>query len=212
MKLKKDWSLAYFLYYMFRIGFWLLILLPFLEILLISYTFADRSFLITKRSIPVVLTIDAFSDYKDFSTGGIIISIPEEVRGSSNIRTDDKSYSWALHYYNTVMIFAGLIIAVIFLFASKILKNVAEGSPFDKRNPRYLFIVGWILLTASILYMSSIYLPMPLLEDIVLTDGIRVKSILINEQNSMIGGFMCLVLGYVFKEGNRIYEEQKLTV
>ncbi|RNC83989.1 MAG: DUF2975 domain-containing protein [Balneola sp.] len=212
MKLKKDWSLAYFLYYMFRISFWIFAINISLQVLILPFIGIKESSSFTMSGVPVVLTVDALSGSPDLEENDISISISENIQSRIFVATQSKNNLWALFYYNMVMIFDWLVILIILYFISKVLKNVAQGSPFSKKNARYLFTVGLLMLLGSLLHMLSIYLPMPLLEGLVLSDGIRVKSIMIKEGNFMIGGFMSLVLGYVFKEGNRMYEEQKLTV
>ncbi len=71
--------------------------------------------------------------------------------------------------------------------------------------------MGWTLFIASTINIGISYLPLPLADFLSQTAEFEIAGMKVF-RDYMIEGIFCIVLGYVFKEGNRIYEEQKLTV
>ena len=105
----------------------------------------------------------------------------------------------------------GILLATFFYYElSKVLKPVAEGSPFKAQTSLHLQKIAWACLiysfltgiTHAFLWKGSEYSTLKMFE-------------LFREQFDytffMISLFI-FVLSYVFKEGERIFEEQELTV
>lgn len=208
MKLKKDWSLAYFLYYIFKITFWLYLVTICLEILNTSTSGSVFSL----QPIPVQVEIDELKGVNDIRTENISVNIYDAMRGSMSIDARISDYPGAFFYYFGIGFFNWLVLLIGLYFGGELFKKVAEGDPFSAQNPRYLFIIGWSFIIPSAIYVALAYLPIPLIEGLDLPPGIEVKRILYNQDWHLISGIVSIVFGYVFKEGARIYEEQKLTV
>lgn len=209
MELRKDWSLAYFLYYICQIGYWLILINVIIHttttIILQNY---EAPYI---HDIPVTLHIDDFDDYREFELDNVNINLPSRVVAKIGMEISFTDYPFAFVYYNGLkLLHAGVFFFGLYFF-SKVLKNVAEGDPFHQDNPKYLYIVGWILFLSSIAAVLLAYAPLPVLDQVTLPQGYDFSSIKIMKDYSLPGIFL-IVLAYVFKEGTRIYEEQKLTV
>lgn len=211
MEFKKDWSLAYFLYYICQIGIWLTVIDALIMILFNSsqYVSEDGTYFI--HSVPVTLNIDGVESLDDIVRENVRINIYNPVKANIAINASFQEYLPAFLFYYGLKAYSTILIVVILFFFGKVLKNVAEGNPFDITNSKYLYIIGWTLFLTSALNIFIQFLPLPLLDSLSLPEGYEFSSIQGFEDYMMIGIFV-IVLGYVFKEGTRIYEEQKLTV
>lgn len=212
MKLKKDWSLEYLMYYLFRISFWTYLIMIFTQIVLPTYIFRNEDSIMTLEPIPVLLNIEQLSSYNDIKNENLTINIKDNAIGSVYIKANLKHHLPELLYYTGIQFFNIIILLMVLHYGSKLLKNVALGDPFNDQNPTYLFTVGWVMFLGSIVFMIISYLPLPLFDSLQLPEGVIVKSIAIDDRGFMASGILAIVFGYVFKEGTRLYEEQKLTV
>ena len=208
--LKSDWSLAYFLYYMCWLGYWGIILTVIVQTITISAILDDGTHYI--HDIPVSLQMEQFSDYRDFELDGVNINIPEKTNASIGMEVTTQSNFWALFFYNGLKLYEAAILFIVLFVLAKVMKNVAEDDPFHSKNPFYLYVIGWTLFIASTINLGIHYLPMPILSDLKLPEGFEITSLNLFGNSFMMLGILVIVLGYVFKEGARIHEEQKLTV
>jgi hypothetical protein len=211
MEFKKDWSLAYFLYYICQIGIWLTIINAVIMISLNFNLFISEDGTYLVHSVPVVLNIDGLDGLDDIETDDVNINIYNTLKANVGIRASFQDHFLAFLFYNGLKAYSTILILVVLYFFAKVLRNVAEGNPFDITNSKYLYIIGWTLFLTSALNVFMGFLPLPLLDSLSLPDGYEFSSLQGLDDFMLIGIFI-IVLGYVFKEGNRIYEEQKLTV
>lgn len=211
MKLKKDWSLSYFLYYICQIGYWLvafLFVIQTFNFIVSGFTgsktahFSEVS-LIFHDENPVETTIGSENaiQIRPYSTrrGKAFISIPVE-----------NNLGLIVYYYCIEQV-PNIILFVFLFYFARIMKNVAQGDIFAGKNSRLLFITGFILIGSSLLNFLFTMLPSPIIEGVALNDGNTIESVLFMK-DYLVAGIFLIVLAYVFKEGTRIYEEQKLTV
>jgi len=210
MKFKKDWSLAYFIYYICLIGYWLILLSVITQSITLTTIFNSGSNYI--HDIPVNIELKQFSKVRDIELPSAKINMPQRISAQIGIETTTRNFS-AYLFYNGLKLYKALIFFIVLFYLSKALKNVAEDNPFHPKNPLYLYIIGWSLFISSLINAGISLLPMPLLSSLKLPKDFTITSLdMVFGENFMIGGIFVIVLGYVFKEGARIYEEQKLTV
>jgi hypothetical protein len=209
MKIKKKWSFAYFLYYMCQIGFWLFLLEAVLmfSVNSLNYLEEDGEFFI--YSVPVILNIEGLELMDENLQNNI--SIYNTANVDVFLTGSFDEYTGAFFYYSGLQNYKIIVLLLCLFFLTKFLKNVAEERPFDSENPKYLYIIGWILFLSSAINILIGYLPYPLLEGLSLEGGYEFSRVRVF-RDYMMEGIFIIVLGYVFKEGTRIYEEQKLTV
>jgi hypothetical protein len=211
MKFKKDWSFAYFLYYVCQIGFWLLLINAGIMLLFNAFNLIgeDEQFFI--HDVPVVLGVDELSSFQNIQKEQVNIHIYNTVKASVGISGTFNNHIPTFLYYYGLKLYETLFFLSVLFFFGKLLKNVAEGNPFAPSNSKYLSIIGWILFLCSSLNILIGYLPFPLLQDLSVQGGLEFSSVSVF-RDYMLEGIFIIVLGYVFNEGTRIYEEQKLTV
>jgi len=209
MKLKKDWSLAHFLYYLCWIGYWAIILNIILKIFVtVSFSQIGTYYI---DDLHVNLKVEHFDQYRDIELEDLSVMIPEVLEARVGISTSLSNNTGAFLFYLGLILIEQIIYFFILFLFSKMLKNVAEGRPFAEKNPTYLFAIGWILFLSSIANIGISFLPMPLLQEGFLSEEYSFSSLHFM-RDYMLEGIFIIVLGYVFKEGARIYQEQKLTV
>lgn len=211
MKLRKDWSLAYFLYYMCRIGMWLIVINAITLLFINSSIFLSEDGTYFIHSVPVSLSVDGVESLDDIESKNTSIRIYDTVKANIGIQATFEEHLPAYLFYNGLKVYSTLLLFFVLFFFAKVLKNVAEGNPFHLTNSKYLYIIGWTLFLSSILNIFIRFLPLPLLSSLSLPEGYEFSSLLGSPDFTYVGIFI-IVLGYVFKEGARIYEEQKLTV
>jgi hypothetical protein len=216
MKLKKDWSLAYLLFYICQIGYWLIIISVGTE-LFMSIAFMSQERVVI-NDIPVHFELQQFEEYNDIELGNIRLNIPERMKSNVQVSGPYEEVKGGFYFFNGLKLYENAVFFLILFLFSKVLRNVAEGDPFHAKNPFYLYMIGWTLIISSIINISFQFLNMgrfislPLLSDLSLPDGIDITSLDMFGKDFMLAGIFIIVLGYVFKEGARIYEELKLTV
>ncbi|SMO69344.1 DUF2975 domain-containing protein [Gracilimonas mengyeensis] len=211
MRLKKDWSIAYFLYYISQIGIWLTVIN--IAVLFFvngsSYIGSDSNYLI--HDIPVTLTMGGSESPGAFEQDNFSVDIYPNLETTAVIQGNFNDHLSSFFFYNSLRLYQAILIIVVLYFFGKVLKNVAEGNPFERSSSTYFYIIGWTLLGASILNIMIQFIPLPLLNELTLPSGYTFSSIQPHYDYLLIGLFV-LVLGYVFKEGTRFYEELKLTI
>ena len=212
MKLKKDWTLAHFLYYTFQISVGILIATVLISLIFNTFLFFKGQQLIMLDEIPVLIQTEYFSEAQDIKTESFHVMIPETVKANVHLSGDPKANIWPVLYYRVISFIRHLSVIIALYFGMKLFKNIADGENFNRQNPKYLFIIGWTLFITSCLFILLSYLPLPLIGSFPLENGMRIKSISFSDNNFMLGGIISIVFGYVMKEANRIHEEQKLTV
>lgn len=216
MKLRKDWSLAYFLLYMCQISYWLIVFGVIIELIIsIGHLSHDR---VVIRDIPVNIELKQFDEYNDVESENIYLNIPERMSSEIQISGPYDEVLSAFLFFNGFKLYENTVFFILFFMFAKVLKNVAKGEPFHSKNHSYLYVIGLTLFASASINIAFQFLNMghfvhlPLLEGLDLPDGIDVTSLDMFGKDFLLAGIFVIVLGYVFKEGTRIYEEQKLTV
>ena len=103
----------------------------------------------------------------------------------------------------------GVVLVFVFFFQlSRVLKPITKGESFDKRIPTHLASIGWVIIIYGFLKPLSIAIFKHE------SSTFEYFSLFLEHFNLwyLLGAFLVFVLNHVFKEGVRIYEEQKLTV
>ncbi|WP_020403884.1 DUF2975 domain-containing protein [Gracilimonas tropica] len=216
MKFRKDWSLAYFLLYLCQLSYWLIILGVVVEIISsIGYLTNGR---VVIRDIPVNMELEQFDPYKDIEFANSYMNIPERMTSEIHISGDYEEVKSAFFFYNGLKIYENAVFFILLYLFSKVLRNVAEGSPFHSKNSTYLSQIGTILFAVGTVNFSFLFLnsghfiSLPILNNLGFPEGIDITYLDLFGKDFIFAGIFMIVLGYIFKEGTRIYEEQKLTV
>jgi len=210
MKLKKDWTWAHFLYYLTLIGCTLLILSIFSN-LFTFYSFKQEGKFVV-LDIPVTINTKQSEILEKVETENLRINLPHRIHTIIDVYTDRKNLSFSAYYLYLVTFFKKTLDIAFLFILSRLLKNVANSQPFHSKNLHYLFYMGWILIVTSAIHTVLQYLPIPYISDLTFSSGIQISSLRVFGGDFFLGGILVIVLGYVFKEGARIHQEQKLTV
>lgn len=208
--LKNDWSLAYFLYYISRISAWLYILLIIVQLTTTVTMFTSEGRYMALLQNPVSINVEEFSESSAFETNSAKGFLVNRVEGTVNLMLKKSSVEPAayllilLDYFDNAALIFGL-----FIF-SGIMKSVTKEEPFQRKNIRRLYIIGVMVMLAPFYFTLKQWIVASLIEGSYL-QGIEITWYP-NDTNLIMAGIFIIVLGYVFKEGARMYEEQKFTV
>ncbi len=162
-------------------------------------------------NVPVILNTEDIEGLQSIVEPQLIIHMNSTVHTEIGISASFKNHANILLSYVGLQIYKSTILLISLFFFIKLLKNVAEGNAFDSQNFKYLYFIGWILFLFSVLNILIGPLSSSLLGDLVLIEGYKFSPIGLFG-SYMMEGICFLALGYVFKEGTRMYEEEKLTV
>ncbi|MGN8225624.1 DUF2975 domain-containing protein [Gracilimonas sp. BCB1] len=210
MKLRKDWSLAHFLYYTCWIGYWsigLYLVISIASTIMVSSDGYTRLF-----NLPVLMEVEQFSGYEELEMPTASINIPEQFPVEIDIKSQTDIHGFEIMLLFLIQSLSSFaLIAVLFLLSS-IFKNVAEEDPFNQANPKNLFYCGVITFITGCINIVLFFTPIPLLQGLNLPVGYQIQHLSSPTDILLLIGITFIVLAYVFKEGARMYEEQKLTV
>lgn len=213
MKLKKDWSLAYFLHYSCWLGYWLITLNVIVQsIVFINMTMNESTII---SDLPVRIHSDFGDDFSSnkLTVKNVEIRKPSFYTGSVTLYLPVEEYKAGIFYYYGVKLYKALILFGVFFFSARFFKNIAEGAYFSDTNPDLLFRIGAIFLLGSLLNLVLYYVPLPILDSLNMPSEFSIEALSIGGDNVFFwAGLMSIVFSYVFKEGARIYQDQKLTV
>ncbi|MEX0719034.1 MAG: DUF2975 domain-containing protein [Balneolaceae bacterium] len=210
MKLKKDWSLAYFIYYICWLSYWLIGISFISAIMMSGIFFSSGTFMVL--NVPVTIQSEQFSGYDDLEEGGLTVNIPTKSKALVSVKTDSANYNLGILSLYAIKFMDGLVAFLGFYFLSRVFKKVAENDPFHFKNATYLFALGWTMFAVSIISIILMLVPAPLLSNLSESSEYHIANLNLHGDFYLIGGILVVVLSYVFKEGARIHEEQKLTV
>lgn len=207
---KNDWSLAHFLYYISRISAWLYVVMIVVQLTTTVTMFNSNDPYMAMIQSPVSFSIEELSESSSFETNSIKGYMIDRVDGTANLMLKKSSIEPAAYLLLLLNYFDyGFLVFGLFLF-SGIMKSVTEKEPFRKKNIRRLYIIGIMVILAPLYFALKQWAVTSLISGSYL-QGIELSWNL-NDTNLILAGILIIVLGYVFKEGARIYEEQKLTV
>ena len=213
MELRKDWSLAYFLLYLCQISYWLIVISVGIELVMSATQLSNEHIVLT--DIPVNLELQQFDQYDDLEVAGVMLNISERMSSEMHLSGPYNKIKEAFFVFNGLKIYKNSIFFMLFFLLSRVLKNVAQGNPFHPNNSSYFSIIGLILSLSggtniAFQFLNAGHLiSLPIINDIGLPE---ITSLNLFGKDFILAGIFFIVLGYVFKEGTRIYEEQKLTV
>jgi hypothetical protein len=207
---KNDWTLAHFLYYISKIGY--ILTFCYLLLMLLIFLFQLQGDQVGTEKIPLKIELHQFSDTNDWVLESETLSVSENVTTQVNIKATEKSPTSAVIGFHLLTMVEKVLLFVILLLFNKIFKTIIDEEPFSKKNPKYLFIIGWIVFLMPIFYHLIDYIAQPYFAQLALPEGVRILGLAFSGNGSIYVGIFIILLGYVFKEGNRLYQEQKLTV
>lgn len=207
---KSDWSLAHFLYYISQISAWLYIVMIAVQLTTTVTMFNSEGPYMALLQSPVSFSIEELSKSTSFETNSIKGYMVDRVDGTANLMLKKSSieptaYLLVLLNYMDY----GFLVFGLFLF-SGIMKSVTEEEPFRKNNIRRLYVIGTMVIIAPFYFALKQWAVITLIQGSYL-EGIELSWNL-RDTNLILAGILIIVLGYVFNERARIYEEQKLTV
>lgn len=208
--LKSDWSLAHFLYYISQISAWLYILMVVVQLTTTITMFNSDGRYMALLQKPVSVTVENFSVTTSFETNSLKGHLTDRVEGTANLMLKKSSVEPAAYL---LILFDyldyGILAFGLFLF-SGIMKSVTEKEPFRQKNTRRLYTIGVMVMLAPFYIALKQWFVTSLIKGSYL-QGINLYWYP-KDTNLIIAGIFIIVLGYVFKEGAKLYEEQKLTV
>lgn len=210
MEFKKDWSLAYFLYYTCWIGYWSIGL--YLIVTIASTIMVSSDGYTRLLDLPVLMEVEEFSEYNELEMYTASINIPEQFPVNIDIKVQTDKHSFKIVLLFLIQSLSSFVLIFVLFLLSTIFKNVAEENPFDPVNPKNLFYSGVITLITGCINTILIFTPIPLIQELDLPIGYAIKHLSLPTDILLLVGITLIVLAYVFKEGARIHEEQKLTV
>ncbi len=203
VQLQNDWTLAHFISYIAAITAVLLGIQLIINIAILSPVGMD---------FPVKYTVENTDQLSSVTRDGLMF-IPDRQQEGRLIVKEVKKRS-GIHSFFLVLL--KIVKSSMFIFCAflvwQIFRSVARNKPFSRGNYKRLFIVGWIFVLAELFALGRAFYLEWLTFDAFASDPFTLIRTTGDLSNLMIIGIVIIVIGYVFKEGHRIYEEQKLTV
>lgn len=208
--LKNDWTLAHFLYYITQFSY----------IGIVVYVMITSAMLIIlwqngtpgSHPIPVQIEVEQFTEYNSYEMANMNFYFTEELDGSIRLSSSKASSAWPIFGFFMISLFKYAILFSILFLLNRIIKTVIDEEPFIEKNATYLFATGWVLVLTPVAYYIFNYFAQSYFAQLSFPDGFRITSLDNYGEPFIIAGIFMFILGYVFREGNRLYEEQKLTV
>jgi len=203
VQLKNDWTLAHFISYIAAITAVLLGIQLIIQLVMFSHVGMD---------FPVKFTVDNSDQPSSVTRDGLMFMADHQQEGRLIIKeVENRSGIHSFFLVSFKIVEGGMFIFCAFLIW-QIFRSVARNKPFSRDNYKRLFIVGWIFVFAELFVLGRAFYIDWLTFDAFASDPFTLIRTTGDLSNLMIIGIVIIVIGYVFKEGHRIYEEQKLTV
>jgi hypothetical protein len=203
LDLKSDWTLAHFLSYIAGI----FAVLLFIQLLTQLFIFNQVG-----MDFPVKYSVAETEQISSITKSGYMF-LPKNEQNGLLIVMDVENRSG---FHSFILAALKIIESATFIFCAflvwRIFQSVANDDPFSKANYKRLFIVGWIFILADFFAFGRAYYIDWLAFDTFASESFKLIRTTGDISTLMIIGIVIIVIGYVFKEGHRIYEEQKLTV
>lgn len=209
--LKNNWNLSRFLIYIvqfarFIILFWLLMY----PVVLLLQIFDLTAISIFKLDMTVHL--QGLNNYYEFYGQQYPLMYNQVVTLEFTPLGYPIENKWI--YYLAYSMQIGLYIAIFYglTLIKNILSSLKRNQPWNKENSSNLRIVGYLLIIA-LPYMYAIdWLAFLIAQGLNLPSKINLLPPISPKWELALAGFIVLLVAHLFKEGTRIYEEQKLTV
>jgi len=203
VQLQNDWSLAHFISYIAAITAVLLGIQFIIQLVMFSHVGMD---------FPVKYTVKKSDQLGSITRDGLMFMPDYQQEGRLVVKeVENRSGIHSFFLVSFKIVESGMFIFCAFLIW-QIFRSVARNQPFSRGNYKRLFIVGWIFVLAELFALGRAFYIEWLTFDAFASDPFTLIRTTGDLSNLMIIGIVIIVIGYVFKEGHRIYEEQKLTV
>lgn len=207
IQLQNDWTLAHFISYIAAITAVLLGIQLIIQIYL-SFSFG--------MEFPVKYSVEESNQIGTHLVNGeayrMTLVLDEQQEGRLLILEAENGSN--IHSF--FLIFLKIIESGMFIYCAflvwQIFRAVARDQPFSKGNYKRLFIVGWIFIFAELIALGRAFYLEWLTFDAFSSEPFKLIRTTDNFSIFLIAGIVIIVIGYVFKEGHRIYQEQQLTV
>ncbi|MDZ7718859.1 MAG: DUF2975 domain-containing protein [Balneolaceae bacterium] len=206
-KLQNDWTLAHFISYIAAITAVLL------GIQLIIQIYLSSSF---GMEFPVKYSVENSNQLGTHLVNGetyrMTLVLDQQQEGRLLILEAENGSD----IHSLFLIFLKIIESGMFIYCAflvwQIFRAVARDQPFSESNYKRLFILGWIFILAELIALGRAFYVEWLTFDAFSSEPFELIRTPDNFYISLFIGIMIIVIGYVFKEGHRIYQEQQLTV
>ncbi|MTI89544.1 MAG: DUF2975 domain-containing protein [Balneolaceae bacterium] len=208
MKLKNDWTLAHLLYYLSWYGAGLIALGIILTVLF-SLLLGHPSPVLGEISVRVQIeSIKGATEVID-AQSSLFIRNPADAMFF--VQSDSWDFSPVILLLYVLEHIKLVAMAIVLYLFSKIFKSIIDQVPFHEKNPFYLFCIGWIFFLSSTLDFILNQFIESSLKTLSIEAGYQITGVQVFGDYMILGIFM-IVIGYVFKEGNRLKKEQELTI
>lgn len=213
MKLKKDWTLGHFLYY----TSWFTIIGIILQFVSISFPvlFGSNSIMTLKEiDPPIAISAKSLSiDHNFYQQDGSYLALPLHIYTYPMVVAEKADFTREnLLIHGARLLKMGTLV-FFFLMLARVLKTVIKKNPFEQKNSGRVFYMGISVIFLPLLSLLQGYLFQRTFNNVLIGSDFEFSiSLLGSNQGSLTFGLSLVLLSYVFKEANRIHEEQKLTV
>lgn len=210
MKLKKDWSLAHFLYY----NVWIIIIgliISFLSINSTYFTGGVSFFINAPYSDPMVQVDSEQFISTDFLVNDEHYLMPLQVKGRFLVNNSDNSFESKNLLLIAIRFLKMIILVAFFYLLSRILKSVTNDNPFNPLNSRRLIAMGGLLVVQALVAFGHAFFVVHIFSTLQIEPALDFKPDF-ESVNSVFFGLLIMLLGFIFREATKIHEEQKLTV
>lgn len=212
MKLKKDWSLAHFLYYIS----WFMILSLVSQFITTSLPifYGSNSIVSIQSMDPQVgITVESLGLEKSaYLSDGTSLSLGNALYSNPFLVSDNESYKTGSLIILLARFTRFLALFIFFFSLNRILITVTKNEPYHFKNSTRLFVMGLSIMSLSPIQFIQSFLFVHYLSKSPFGEQFDFIPGFAGSEGSLIFGLSIVLLSYVFKEGTRIYEEQKLTV
>lgn len=203
VQLQNDWTLAHFISYIAAITAVLLVIQLIIQIVVFSNFGME---------FPVKFSVENSEQQSTFVINGLTLIPDQQQEGRLLVlEVENRSDIHSFFLVSLKIVERGMFIFCAFL-VWQIFRAVARNQPFSRGNYKRLFIIGWIFVLAEIIVLSRAFYLEWLTFDAFSSEPFKLIRTTDNLSIFLIMGIVIIVISYVFKEGHRIYEEQKLTV
>jgi len=210
MKLKKDWSLAHFLYY----NVWIIItglIVSFISINSTYLTGGISFFINAPYSDPMVQVDSEELITTDFLVNDEHYLMPIQVKGRFLVNNSESSFATKNLLLIVVRFLKMSILVAFFYLLARILKSVIKENPFDPLNSKRLLIMGGLLVFHAIFTFGHALFVADIFSSLQVDPTLSFKADF-ESVNSIFFGLLVMLLGFIFRKATEIHQEQKLTV
>jgi len=207
---KNDWSIAGFLLFWAQFA-WAIYLLTFV---LYSITFLLGILfdfeVFTPFDLPARFEIQDFTELVTNSGTTDIFESPIVEINVSTIGTDIQQ-TWTNSLASVMVLGLNGIILYGLTLLKRILQSLQREQPWNKQNSKDLRIIGYLMVLAVPYKYAIGWLSYLSIQQVQLPESISLLWPPIAWELGL-AGLAVLLVAYIFEEGTRLYEEQKLTV